>query len=291
MNKEKAGYIEGIASIIVNIGLFVLKMWAGVVSNSVALTADAWHTLSDSVSSLVVILGAKLSSKKPDSKHPFGHGRWELISALLIGFILAVIAYEIMVDSITRFRNNESANFGTLAIVVTIISILVNEGLAQYAFYLGKKTGNMAVKADGWHHRTDALSSIVVLIGILLKDYFWWIDSALGIIISLMLFYVVYDIVKSSADKILGEKPSPELLEKIERIVHSVSTNDLNPHHFHLHDYITQKELTFHLKFNEQMSILDGHEIATEIENRVYAELGLETTIHIEPLNYNHRSD
>lgn len=291
MNKEKAGYIEGIASIVVNLGLFVLKMWAGIVSNSIALTADAWHTLSDSISSIVVILGAKLSSKKPDRDHPYGHGRWELIAAILIGFILAVIAYEILFDSIARFKTKEVANFGLLAIIVTIISILVNEALTQYAFYLGKKTDSMSVKADGWHHRTDALSSVVVLAGILLKDYFWWIDSVLGIIISLMLFYVVYDIIKKAANKLLGENPSPELIQKINEIISSLNENDLQPHHFHLHNYITQQELTFHVKLDQDLSILDGHGIATEIENAIYDKLKISATVHLEPLNVNHRFD
>ena len=185
MDKKRAGYIEGTVSIVVNLGLFILKMWAGIVSNSVALTADAWHTLSDSLSSIVVIIGAKLAAKKPDKDHPFGHGRWELIAAILIGFILAVIAYDIMVDSIRKLNDRESADFGLIAIIVTIASILLNEGLTQYAFYLGRKTESMTVKADAWHHRTDAVSSVVVLIGIFLDRYFlyqfsnftylWWI--------------------------------------------------------------------------------------------------------------------
>jgi cation diffusion facilitator family transporter len=153
-----------VVSIIINSILFILKYWAGIVSGSIALTADAWHTLSDSLSSIVVVVGVKLSSKKPDKDHPFGHGRWEQISALLIAFILGLIAYDFVQSSILQLINRESTTFGTLAIVVTIISIVVKEALAQYAFYIAKKTDNVSVKADAWHHRSDALSSVVVLI-------------------------------------------------------------------------------------------------------------------------------
>jgi cation diffusion facilitator family transporter len=139
MDKNKAGYIEGFVSILVNTGLFGLKLWAGTVSGSIALTADVWHTLSDSLSSIIVIFGIKLSSRKPDKEHPFGHGRWEQIAAIFIGFLLALIAYDFLKDSILQFKTKESANFGMLAIVVTIISIVVKEGLAQYAFYICKK--------------------------------------------------------------------------------------------------------------------------------------------------------
>lgn len=291
MDKKKAGYIEGIVSIIANLGLFSLKIWAGVASNSVALIADAWHSLSDSLSSIVVIIGSKLAAKKPDKDHPFGHGRWELIAAIMIGFILAIIAYDILVDSINKLTDHKSAEFGMIAIVVTIISILVNEGLTQYAFYLGRKTENMTVKADAWHHRTDAISSVVVLIGIFIGRYFWWIDSILGIIISLLIFYVVYDIVIKAANKLLGEKPSQELIEQIMNIISEQGSEDLQPHHFHYHNYINHKELTFHIKLDQKMSILNGHALATKIENSIFDKLNIHTTIHLEPFSVKHRFD
>ncbi|MEJ2594430.1 MAG: cation diffusion facilitator family transporter [bacterium] len=291
MNKEKAGYREGVVSIVVNIGLFALKIWAGIISHSIALTADAWHSLSDTISSVVVILAARLSTKKPDKEHPFGHGRWELIASILIGFILGVIAYDILLESIRKLDNHESADFGWIAITITVISILVNEGLAQYAFYLGRKTDNMAVKADGWHHRTDAISSVVVLAGIFLGGYFWWIDSVLGILIAVMLFYVVYDIIMKAANKLLGEKPDPVLLKKIESLIASMGEGDLNPHHYHLHNYISHKEITFHIKLDQKMGIMEGHAIATRIENLLHEHMGLYATIHIEPNEVNHRFD
>ncbi len=291
MDKTRASYIEGTVSIILNAALFVLKLWAGIVTNSIALTADAWHTLSDSMSSVVVVIAARLSSLKPDKEHPFGHGRWEQIAAMFIGFILGVIAYGFMRDAIVMFKSKEATHFGTLAIVVTIISIVMKEALAQYAFYIARKTDNATVKADGWHHRSDALSSIVVLIGILFASKFWWIDSVLGAIISLMLFCATYQIVKEATTKLLGEEPSPELMQDLQNVIHSVHEGDLHSHHFHLHNYVSHQELTFHIKLDNQLSILDGHTIATEIENRIFEKHKIIATVHIEPLDFEHSRD
>lgn len=286
--REKLGYTEGIVSVITNVLLFVIKYWAGIVSGSIALIADAWHTLSDSLSSIIVIISVKLASRKADKQHPFGHGRWEQIASIFIAFLLALIAYDFLKESIIRFREGESANFGTVAIVVTIISILVKEGLAQYAFWIGKKIDNPSIKADGWHHRTDALSSLIVLVGILLRKYFWWIDSLLGVIISLMLFYAVYEITREAINKLLGETPSEELVKKIKEIIHKFVPGGGESHHFHIHSYGVHRELTFHIKLEKTMAIVEAHKIATEIENAISRELKIETTIHIEPAEVEH---
>lgn len=291
MERKKASYLEGTVSIVVNICLFCLKYWAGIVSGSIALMADAWHTLSDSISSVVVIVGAKLASKKPDEDHPYGHGRWELISSIIIAIILVVIAIGFITDSISQLKTKESANFGTLAIVVTVVSIVVKELMAQYAFFLGRRSGSSTVKADGWHHRTDALSSLVILVGILFKNYFWWIDGALGMVVSMMLMYASYQILMESVNKILGEEPKEELLQEINAYIKTLYDFDLHPHHFHIHNYISSKELTFHIKIDNSMSVEEGHAIATAIEELLDEKLSLQTTIHLEPTDFIHKND
>ncbi len=291
MNKSKASYIEGVVSILINTGLFALKLSAGMLSGSIALTADAWHTLSDSLSSIIVIFGVKLSSRKIDKEHPFGHGRWEQIASIFIGILLALIAYDFLKDAIVQLQARQTANFGTFAIVVTIASILLKEALAQYAFYIGKKTQNLSVKADGWHHRSDAFSSVIVLVGILFSHRFWWIDSLLGIIIALILFYAAYQVIKDAIDKILGEKPSQELIEKIEALIQSNFSQSFSPHHYHIHNYVSNQELTFHIKVADNMDVLSAHQIATKIENLIKKQLYIIATIHIEPEGFEHESD
>ena len=281
---SKLGYREGLVSVILNLLLFVLKYYAGIASASHALIADAWHTLSDSLTSLVVILGIKLSSKKPDKEHPFGHGRWEQISALIIAILLALIGVEFMKDAIAKLRGHEAADFGWLAYLATVASIVLKEGLARYAFYIARKTGNAAVKADGWHHRSDALSSLMVLAGLFLSPYFWWIDSVLGMLISFMLFYAAYGIIREAVNKILGEEPSEEVIGKVEQIVKAEMGNVAYPHHYHIHHYGDHIEFTFHIKVPGEETVEEAHRKATLIEMQIKTELKIDATIHIEPL-------
>ena len=281
---SKLGYREGLVSVILNLLLFVLKYYAGIASASLALIADAWHTLSDSLTSLVVILGIKLSSKKPDKEHPFGHGRWEQISALIIAILLALIGVEFMKDAIAKLRGHEAADFGWLAYLATVASIVLKEGLARYAFYIARKTGNAAVKADGWHHRSDALSSLMVLAGLFLSPYFWWIDSVLGMLISFMLFYAAYGIIREAVNKILGEEPSEEVIGKVEQIVKAEMGNVAYPHHYHIHHYGDHIEFTFHIKVPGEETVEEAHRKATLIEMQIKTDLKIDATIHIEPL-------
>ena len=281
---SKLGYREGLVSVILNLLLFVLKYYAGIASASLALIADAWHTLSDSLTSLVVILGIKLSSKKPDKEHPFGHGRWEQISALIIAILLALVGVEFMKDAIAKLRGHEAADFGWLAYLATVASIVLKEGLARYAFYIARKTGNAAVKADGWHHRSDALSSLMVLAGLFLSPYFWWIDSVLGMLISFMLFYAAYGIIREAVNKILGEEPSEEVIGKVEQIVKAEMGNVAYPHHYHIHHYGDHIEFTFHILVPGEETVEEAHRKATLIEMQIKTELKIDATIHIEPL-------
>ncbi|MCL1958231.1 MAG: cation diffusion facilitator family transporter [Spirochaetes bacterium] len=285
MDKIKAGYVEGAVSIIVNSLLFVFKMWASVISGSIALAADAWHTLSDSLSSVAVVIAAKLASKKADKEHPFGHGRWEQIASFFLAVFLAVIAFGFLENSIRHFWSKDSVEYGKIAIIVTAVSIVVKELMAQYAFYLGRKTDNSSIKADGWHHRSDALSSVVVLIGILFAKQFWWIDSVLGIIIALMLFFAVFTILKEAINKILGEEPDKDLKDKLTNEIKNIYYDDLKVHHLHIHNYISHKELTFHIRLNKDLTIEKGHKIASDIEELVLDKFGMSATIHVEPIS------
>lgn len=288
-SRSRYGYIQGIVSIIVNTLLFALKYWAGIVSGSVALLADAWHTLSDSISSAVLIGGIRLAARKPDREHPFGHGRWEQVTAILIGFILGIIAWDFLMASVSKFRAQESAHFGTPAIIVTIISVVVKEALARYAFFLAKKTGNIAIRADGWHHRSDALSSLVLLAGLFFRNQFWWIDSVLGCIIALMLFYTTFDIVRDAISKILGEEPGEDLIRDVKQIILQTVETEVAPHHFHIHNYGSHRELTFHIRVEPSMDIHTAHCMATSIEKALLERMNIESTIHIEPIGAKHQ--
>ena len=286
MSREKAQIFEGVLSVVVNAILFVVKFWVGLITGSVALMADAWHTMSDSLTSIFVVVAAKLASKKADKEHPFGHGRWELIASLLIAFILGMIGYEFLTDSIDRYQNREAVTYGTIALVITVVSILIKELLAQYAFYLGRKHNNAVITADGWHHRTDSLSSVVVLIGIIVTrfvDGLWWMDSVLGVFCALAIFYAAYQIMIEAITRILGEQPTQELVDNISNEIKQLYGEDLKLHHIHLHDYISQKELTMHIRLDKNMTIEKAHIITLALEEMIKEKFGMEVTIHVEP--------
>ncbi len=282
--KTSIGYIEAISSIFLNIILFGLKYYVGILSCSVAIIADAWHTLSDSFSSIILLVGFKISNKPADKEHPFGHGRAEIIATVIIGIILAVVGGNFLIESIRKFYFHQAASFGKPAIIITAISVVVKELMARFAIWGGKKTGSKLLIADGWHHRTDAFSSLVILFGIFLGKFYWWADSALGLIMSLLIFHVAFEILKSSISTLLGEKPDKELMDTLVELLKSRINFPIHLHHLHIHNYGDHKEITFHIKLPPKMKLKEAHEVADEMESLIRSELKMESTIHIEPL-------
>ena len=278
------GYFEGVVSIIINTALFALKYWVGISSASVAIIADAWHTLSDTLSSLIVLLGFKVSSKPPDRKHPFGHGRVEIISSLIIGILLGLIGINFLIESINRFIKHEAASFNVTAIIVFIISTVLKEAIALFSFWGGKMLQSRMLRAEGWHHRSDAIASLLILIGIFLGRYFWWIDGALGIIVSLIILYATYELLKDSFSYLIGEEPGEDFETLVKRLVSENVSENINIHHIHIHKYGKHKELTFHIELSPNMKLNVAHRIADELERNIKEKLNVETTIHVEPL-------
>ncbi|HZH71874.1 MAG TPA: cation diffusion facilitator family transporter [Mariniphaga sp.] len=275
---------EGWLSILGNTALFGLKYWAGIATGSLALIADAWHTLSDTISSIIVLIGGKISRKPADQEHPFGHGRAEHIATIIIALILAVIAFDFIIGAIEKLSSREATVFGKLAWTATIISIIAKEALAQYAFYAGKKTNSSILKADGWHHRSDALSSVVILIGIALGSKVWWMDAVLGFVVAVMIGWASYKILAAEIKSLLGESPSQELLESIHTKTQREFTQPLHLHHVHIHNYGRHTELSCHIKLPGAMSLDEVHDICTRVEEIIMDEFGFVTTVHAEPL-------
>jgi cation diffusion facilitator family transporter len=274
---------EGWVSVMGNSALFILKFWAGMATGSIAIIADAWHTLSDSLTSIVVVVGVKISAKPADKEHPFGHGRAELIAALIIGVLLSVVAFNFILEGVQQLRTRELVNYSTFAIVATIISIVAKEALAQYAFVVARKSGSRSVRADAWHHRSDAISSLVILAGIIFGRHIWWIDGVLGIVVAFLIFYAAYDILRDAMNIMMGETPDKELIEQVESICKGETLLEIRPHHYHIHRYGDHTEMTFHIRLPDGLSLFDSHEIATRIEYRIKEHTGIISTIHMEP--------
>ena len=284
MEKSKTfwGYLEAFISIFLNIILFLLKYWVGIKTASIAIIADAWHSLSDSFSSIILYFGFKISGKPADKEHPFGHGRAELISTLIIGTILFIIGFNIFLEAFTKFRHHHAPNYSISAIIVIVVSIISKELIAIFSFWTAKKTDSPLLTSDGWHHQSDALSSLLILGGIFLKKYFWWIDSVMGMGMAILLFYVAFRIMRKSISPLIGEAPNAQMISQIEKIVRENTSFDVIPHHFHCHNYGNHKEITFHIVLPAEMKLKDAQKIVEKIEKLVKEELKIEPTIHID---------
>lgn len=280
---QKLGYLEGWVSIALNSALFAVKLWAGGRIGSVSMVADAWHTLSDSLTSLVVLVGFWIMARPADERHPFGHARAENVAAIVIGVLLAVVGALFARQSVQRLVEHSTVSFAAFAIVVFAASALLKEALAQFAFWAGRKAGSHAVIADGWHHRSDAIASALIVIGAILGRRVWWVDGALGLGVSALIVWAAVDIVRSSSSILLGEAPSEELRTAVQDLVHGECPQAADIHHLHLHRYGQVVELTLHVRLPYGMSVGQSHEISRRIEERLRRELALEPTVHVEP--------
>ncbi|MCI0512242.1 cation diffusion facilitator family transporter [candidate division KSB1 bacterium] len=284
LQKKTLGYIEGWLSVVVNTLLFGLKYWIGIRLNSIAMVADAWHTLSDTLTSVVVILSFWIAARPPDEKHSFGHGRAESIGSIVIGTLLGVVGFGFFIQSIERLVTNQSMTFHNWALIVFLISVIVKEALAQFSFWAGKKTNSAALSADGWHHRSDAIASGLIVIGALAGRHWWWIDGVMGIGIAMLILYAVYDIMKTSINLLMGETPSETFRKQIIAAMMKVTAHAVSVHHLHIHKYGDHLEFTLHIRLPEDMRVDAAHQIASKIEATLRAEFSAETTVHVEPI-------
>ena len=283
-NEKKSKYmiIEGIVSVAVNILLFAFKYAVGIFSGSLSIIADAWHSLSDSISSIIVIIGGIFSKKPADKEHPFGHGRIELITSFIVGIMLIFIGYTFFAEAIKNLLSKRTANFNKAAIIAMIVSIIIKEILAQYSFWAYRKSGAKSLYADAWHHRSDSITSIIILIGILIGKNFWQSDAILSVLVSIVIFIAALDVIKSSVQPLIGEYPSKEIINKIKNIADELKLNCESLHHFHIHIYGSHTEITFHIRFPKDMTVFEAHNMATVFENAIREKLSIEATIHIE---------
>jgi len=277
------GYTEGLLSIGINVLLFGLKYWAGIKSDSVSMIADAWHTMSDTFTSLIIVVSFWIAARPADEHHPFGHGRAEAIGAIIIGTLLAVVGVTFLKESIMRLQNYEAANFASFAIIIFGISVILKEGLAQYSIWAGRKIQSQALLADGWHHRSDAIASGLIVIGALSGAYLWWIDGVMGIAVSVLILYATYKILKGAMSSILGEKPDPLIEEKIKNLIQDIAPAASCLHHVHIHRYGDHVELTLHCKLPYEMNLKEAHDLASIVEEAIRKEMNVEPTLHIEP--------
>ncbi len=281
--KKKLAYYEGYLSIVINLVLFLLKFLVGRKVHSVAMVADAWHTLSDCLTSVIVVVGFWMASRPADSRHTFGHGRSESIASIIIGTLLAVVGFSFFYESAVRLIHRQGMGFSALAVIIFAVSAVMKEGLAQFAFWTARRTGAASLRADAWHHRSDAVASVLIVAGALFSQKFWWLDGVLGLGVSLLILHASYDIIKSSASYLMGEVPADEKVSRVHSQVRKEFPQLEGIHHVHVHQYGDHHEVTAHLTVPGTMSVDEAHHIASRIEEIVEQEFNGDATVHVEP--------
>jgi len=284
--RAKYAYLEAGVSIIVNVLLFLLKLLLGLFINSIALIADGVHSLSDVSTSGVVIFGFRIATKKPDKEHPYGHGRVEHIATLIIAILLILVGIGFIQQSIERIINLETIKHGEYAIIISIIviiSAILKELMARYSNTIAKKINSDVLKADAWHHRSDAISSIGVAIGILGARYgFPILDPIFGIIVSAIIIYVGINLVRTASNFLIGKSPDQELIKQIKTIAQKTD-KVIGIHDISIHDYGTTKILTLHAEVNSNLPLNEAHKIADNLENNIHIITRYSTIIHLDP--------
>ncbi|MDD3539630.1 MAG: cation diffusion facilitator family transporter [Atribacterota bacterium] len=274
--------LVAITILITNTLLVILKYWVGLQLSSVAIMAEAWHGLSDSLTTIIVLVGFKMASKPADKEHPFGHGRMEVISSLIIALVLFLVVFNFFVEATNRLIQRQSVQYTQTALIIFIISLVVKELMAQVSIRVGRKIKSDSLITDGWHHRSDAFASLIVVVGIFLNPYFWWIDGVMGIIISLIIAKIAFDILRDTVSRLIGEKPEESFIRELEKIVRENTFKDVKLHHVHLHKYGNHRELTLHIVLPKDMKLDKAHQIATDLEKIIDSEMSVDTTIHVE---------
>ena len=278
------GIIQGWISICANLLLFVLKLIFGFLSNSIALIADAFHTLSDMVSSAVVVFGFKMASKPADKEHPFGHGRAETIAALTISILIGFTGIEFIKTSITRFLDPAAIELSWAVILVVMTTIILKEVLARLSFNLGDKINSNTLIADAIHHRSDMWSSVLVL------SAFGgtWLgypkaDALMGIGVAVMMIQSAYAIARSAIDDLLGKPVDKKTIKNIKEYAMQVAEVS-NVHDIVVHSYGAHRFISLHIEIAEGKSPESMHEIADNVEKLLSEELEADVITHVDPV-------
>jgi cation diffusion facilitator family transporter len=283
MERTASGLLEAWVSIAGNILLFAFKLAIGIATASISITADAFHTLSDVLSSVVVLFGFKMSSRGPDKRHPYGHGRMESIATLVISILLILTAFEFAKTSVERLTNPVQVGGGWWAAAIMAASAAVKEWMARFAFSLGEDIDSSALKADAWHHRSDAIASILVAVGNLaaVRGLFW-VDPVLGLGVSVLIAYTGWSLARDSADVLLGTQPPSEVVEEIRSCARQVA-GVLEVHGIKVHDYGYHREVSLHVEVDKGLDLLTAHNVADVVEQRLEERLGAKVVAHIDP--------
>ena len=283
--RNQIGIFQGWISTTVNLVLFIFKLFIGLMTGAVSLIADAVHTLSDVITSLIVIWGFTQAKKPADMGHPYGHGRAEYIATLIISILLCVAGIEFIETAVHRIQNPILIISDWWMIIILGLTIIIKEITARYAEFLSSKIASGLLHADAWHHRTDAISSVLVLMALIAGNFGYpSIDGWAGLFVALILIYTGFDIARDSVDDLIGKPPDIMELDAIRKIALSVP-GALGVHDISVHSYGHDRFVNIHAEINAIKSAAEAHDISEEIESRLEKAMGVEPTVHLDPVN------
>lgn len=287
--REKYGVLSGVLGIICNLFLCSLKLIIGFLMSSMAIISDGFNNLSDSGSSIISIFSAKLSNKKPDKDHPFGHGRVEYISSLLVSFLIIFMGVELLISSFEKLINKEfNLDFNPYLLIALAISILVKIWMFFYNRYLSKQINSLVLKATASDSLQDALVTSIIVIATIVNHYFlknFPLDSILGTIIAILIIFNGLKLTLDTSKTLLGNPPSQETINKISQVILQ-NKKILGIHDLMVHDYGPGRKIaSVHAEVSDQENITYIHELIDSIEKKVENELGITMVIHMDPIN------
>lgn len=281
------GKIGGTAGIILNVFLFGFKLFAGLVSGSISITADAMNNLSDSGSAIVTLVGFKMAAEEPDPEHPFGHGRIEYIAGFIVSLLILVMAVELIRDSIGRIIHPEEITFSWLVIGILIVTILVKCYMAFYNHRIGKLINSATVRAAAVDSISDCVATTVVIVVTIISHLtgIIWLDGIAGLAVGCFILKAGFQSAMDTINPLLGVAPDPEFVKQIRMVMHRQDKRITGIHDLIIHDYGPGRRIvSLHAEVPAEGDILELHDIIDNAEKDLEETLHCTATIHMDPI-------
>ncbi len=282
------GKLCGGFGIFLNICLFVGKLIAGLLSNSIAIIADAVNNLSDAASSAITLIGFKISEQKPDKDHPYGHGRVEYISGLLISIAIVFMGFELIKSSIEKIIHPQEMACDMITVAILVASILVKIYMFSYNRSIGKKIESVVMSATATDSLSDTIATFVVLLSTLIYQFTGLnIDAYCGVLVGLFILYSGCNAAKETISPLLGQPPKPEFVDQIKDLVMS-HEEILGIHDMIVHDYGPGRIMaSLHAEVDSKGNIMEIHDLIDRIENEIQEQCNCQAVIHMDPILVN----
>lgn len=279
------GMLCGAVGIAINLLLFALKLLAGTLAGSVAITADAFNNLSDAGASIVTLLGFRLAGQKPDTEHPFGHGRIEYISGLIVSLVILLMGFELLRDAVGAILHPEAVECSALTVTILLVSICAKFYMYCYNRGVGKKLNAAAMQATAADSLSDCAATAAVLLSTLAGHFLHWqIDGWCGLVVSLLILWAGFQAAKDTLSPLLGQPPTEEFVQEIRDIV-MANKAVCGIHDLVVHDYGPGRVMiSLHAEVPAHGDILTLHDEIDNVEKQLHDKLGCEAVIHMDPI-------